>query len=153
MNQLGWSGTWDVYRNGKHVKQIKNKITDAGLAWLLGLIHGDVGSIPGIKYMALGTNSLPTENDQQLLGNELIRRPIDVRSIVSGRLESTVAFLDDEANFQIREIGIFASVTGNEATELKDTGVLIARAVATIDKNESQPSSLTLKRTDRLVRI
>lgn len=124
----------------------ENRITNPGLAWFIDLWRA-VG-VPGFKHIALGTSAAATLDDQETLGEEVIRKPIHQFNAVPPLLESVVAFEDDEANVIINEIGVFA---GAGASLLPNTGILVARAVVYIDKQEHL-GTLRVIREDRLGR-
>ena len=120
-----------------------NKITDAGLNWFL-----DLGAelVNLVKFIALGTADTPVQySDTRWC--EQIRKPIAKFEKASPILLSEVTFLDTEANFTIKEIGLFA---GAEATLEPNTGILVARSVVSIDK--TSVGSLKIKREDRIGR-
>ncbi len=123
----------------------ENTITDAGLQWFLDLWRGV--ETPGFKYIALGTSDVATQYSQTQLGGEQIRKVIESFNPALPALESIVTFLDTEANFLIREIGLFA---GAAATADPNTGILVARAVVNINKTAA--GSLKIVREDRLGR-
>mgnify|MGYP007016552515 CR=1 FL=1 len=141
---LGWVGKWHISFAGQKVS-VFNKITDAGLNWFLDLWRG-VGE-PGFKFIALGTADTPVQYSDTRLGAEQIRKPIAKFEKASPILLSEVTFLDTEANFTIKEIGLFA---GAEATLEPNTGILVARSVVSIDK--TSVGSLKIKREDRIGR-
>jgi hypothetical protein len=142
---LTWLGKWRIEFAGRRW-EVFNKITDAGLAWYIDLLRG-VGE-PGFKYIALGTDSTPAAYTDTRLGAEQVRKAISAFNPTLPVLESVVIFLDTEANFRIREIGIFAGAT---ATSEPNTGVLVARTIVDIEKTNI--GSLKITREDRLGRV
>ncbi|MCL6479372.1 MAG: hypothetical protein K6T65_13350 [Peptococcaceae bacterium] len=140
-----WNGRWRIEHLGR-VAVVENRLTDAGLQWFIDLWRGTAE--PGFKYIALGTDPTPVDNADITLGAEQIRRPVGSFEVVFPELESSTTFQDTEANFLIREIGLFAGAT---ATADPDTGILVARAVVEIDKTDL--GSLKITRLDRIGRV
>lgn len=142
---LTWLGKWRIEFAGRRW-EVFNKITDAGLQWYLDLLRG--AAAPGFKYIALGADSTPAAYTDTRLGAEQVRKAIGAFNPSLPVLESVVIFLDTEANFRIREIGIFAGAT---ATSELNTGILVARTVVDIEKTSI--GSLKIIREDRLGRL
>lgn len=141
---LGWRGKWIIEHAGRRL-EVFNRLTDAGLNWFLDLWQGL--ETPGFKYIALGTGDTPVEYSDTHLGAEQIRKAVQSFSKALPILESVVTFLDTEANFTIKEIGLFA---GAAATADPNTGILVARAVVNIEKTDV--GSLKITREDRIGR-
>lgn len=144
---LPWMGKW-IFSFAGQKWEVFNKITDAGLDWFLSLWAGT--GIPGFKYIALGTDPTPTEYTDTQLYSEGIRKPIQELIPARPVLQSLVVFDDTEANFHIREVGLFA---GGTATADPNTGILVARSVVDIQKTDQVPGSLKVLREDRLGRV
>lgn len=145
-DSIGWGpGIWHIEYLGQRI-EVHNVITDAGLQWFQDLWRGLED--PGFKFIALGTSDMTAEYTQTKLGNEQVRKPIaEFLQPELGTTQSIATFLDTEANFAIRELGLIA---GAAATIDINTGILIARAVVNIDKTAL--GSLKLVREDRLSR-
>ncbi len=97
-----------------------------------------------IKYFAFGDGTAPVTITDTKLGNELVRKPVTKLSRLSPSIvQSIVNLSPSEANFVIREIGVFCGTT---ATTNVDTGIMISRVNVNIDKNSSL--SLNIVRSD-----
>jgi hypothetical protein len=110
---------------------------------LLGTYTGTTDALE-IKYFAFGTGTAAvTVNDTQL-GAEQFRKIVTQTSNPSdGVVKTVVALGTGEANFNIKEIGVFA---GPNASAAADTGTLISRILVNIDKNSN--IALNVIRTD-----
>ena len=93
-----------------------------------------------IKYFAFGDSSAPASAFQTSLGNELFRKQITSKQIGASFVRSIVSLTSNEANFNIREIGVFA---GANATMEAGSGIMISRAVVNIQKFENKIVNIT----------
>lgn len=145
-----WRGGFDVALADKLtgrielVRWVPNLITDLGLAMTIDLWAGDQSA--GWAYIAVGTDSTPPANGNTQLGAEVARKAVTFEKR-TGELLATVFFDDTEANVLIRELGLFG---GSAATGAVDSGILVARAVVSINKTNQH--SLTITRRDLLAR-
>jgi hypothetical protein len=107
---------------------------------LLGTYQGALNAIQ-IKYFAFGDGTkAPTPNDTKL-ENELYRKQITrISTSGLGTVTSTVSLGAQEANFLIREIGVFC---GPEAKSDANTGTLLSRVAVNIDKNSNLVLNVT----------
>ncbi len=110
---------------------------------LLGTYTGALDALQ-IKYFAFGTGTTAvTVNDTQL-GSEQFRKILTQSSNPSdGVVQTVVALSTSEANFNIKEIGVFA---GPNASSTADSGTLVSRILCDIDKNSN--IALNIIRTD-----
>lgn len=126
---------------------VKNQLTAINQTvrtqMLLGTYTGALDALQ-IKYFALGTGTTPaTVNDTQLVA-EVLRKPLtQLSNPAPGQVVSVVAFGAAEANFNIREIGVFG---GADATSEANSGTLLARVVVNVTKNDN--ILLNITRTD-----
>ena len=99
---------------------------------LMGTYTGGNDAL-AIKYFAVGTDDTPaTINDTQL-GAEVYRKQVtQITNPEAGIVQSVVSFGSQEANYNIKEIGVFC---GPSATSTADTGTLLSRIVVDIKKN------------------
>lgn len=117
---------------------VKNQLTAINQTirtqMLMGTYTGALDALQ-IKYFALGTGTTPaTVNDTQLVA-EVLRKPLtQISNPTPGQVLSVVAFGATEANFNIREIGVFG---GADATTAANSGTLLARVVVNINKNDN----------------
>lgn len=87
-----------------------------------------------IKYIALGDGTTaPTTADTQL-ENERFRRPISNLIRGSDNVTTITSFLSSQANFRIREVGVFC---GAAATATANSGLMISRTIVDFEKNEN----------------
>lgn len=110
---------------------------------LLGTYAGTTDALQ-IKYFAFGTGTAAvTVNDTQL-ASEQFRKVVTQSSNPSdGVVQTVVALATSEANFNIKEIGVFA---GPNASSTANSGTLISRILVDIDKNSN--IALNIIRTD-----
>lgn len=96
-----------------------------------------------IKYFAFGDNDTPANAGQTALGNERFRKQITAQQTVIGGVITTCALRSDEANFNIKEIGVFC---GTSATASANTGGMMSRVIVDINKNDNL--QINVLRTD-----
>lgn len=110
---------------------------------LTGDYTGD-GSEFEIKYFAFGTGSTsPTIDDTQLEA-EVYRKQVTRISADGGVVTSIVSLGAAEANYNIREIGVFC---GSSASAAADSGLMISRVIVQIEKNTNIVINITRKDT------
>ncbi|NPV30489.1 MAG: hypothetical protein HPY58_12745 [Firmicutes bacterium] len=146
-----WTGTFEIIittPTKRKTIELQNLITDAGLNYIRDLLDGSINPPTEIRYIALGNSTAPPSASDTKLGNELFRKAVTKQELPgTGRVSSTCYIAPSEANFQIEEIGVFA---GPNATDAKDSGVLIARVLWSHLKTELE--SLQIVRTDTISR-
>lgn len=151
MANLIWDGIFQItIKNPYKHKTISlhNLITDAGLNYMRDLLDGTINPPTQIQYIALGTSNTPVAAGDIKLGNEVFRKAVTKQETPgTGQVQTTCYIAPYEANIQIEEIGVFA---GPNATEDKDSGVLIARVLWSHLKTELE--SLQIVRTDTIGR-
>lgn len=133
-------------------KWLKNVLTNINRQYRQAMLDGtfisqgfDARDLE-IKYFALGDGATPaTPNDTQLV-NERVRRPVTRISTSGSDTSSITVFQPDQANFRIREVGIFA---GPAADETANSGILLSRIVVDFTKNSN--IVLNINRIDRTV--
>lgn len=152
MANLLWEGTFQIIIESPYKRRVislHNMITDAGLNYMRDLLDGTINPPTSIQYIALGTSSTPVSASDTKLGNEVFRKAVTKQEkLGTGQVQTICYIAPYEANFQIEEIGVFA---GPDATEEKDSGVLIARVLWSHLKNELE--SLQIVRTDTIGRV
>lgn len=135
-------------RTGRTVKRwhLKNQLTSVSRTVRNNLLLGTYASgAEGLKirYFAFGTDSSDATESQYKLGAEQFRKPLTQMYENNGNVVSVVSLQNTEANFRIREIGVFCGLT---ADQTPDTGVMLSRIVVDIDKNAN--IVLNIVRTD-----
>lgn len=138
----------EIFRDGKLVDKIhlKNLLTTisqtARVQQLLGTYNGGSDALE-IKYFAFGDDTTPPAVSDVTLGNELFRKQITTITASGGNVQSIVNLGSAEANFTIREIGVFC---GSLATATANSGTLLARVAVNIPKNSN--ITMNIVRTD-----
>lgn len=107
---------------------------------LLGTYSGALDALQ-IKYFAFGNGTTPPTPSDTTLENELYRKQITrISAAGAGTVSSTVSLGAQEANFVIREIGVFC---GPSAGTGANTGTLLSRVAVNIDKNTNLVLNIT----------
>lgn len=96
-----------------------------------------------IRYFAFGTDDTPATEAQTALGSEQFRKALTQIYENNGSVVSVVSLQSSEANFRIKEIGVFC---GPAALSTADSGTMLSRVVCDIDKNAN--IVLNIVRTD-----
>lgn len=127
-------------------------VTNAGLNLLAKAAMGTDSC--QVTYVALGTsNTAPTVNDTQLAAESTVsgaRKNINNSGTYAagtnpGEFTVTITFgAPDAANVNIQEVGFFG---GNSASTSANTGVLIARALYSHTKLNTETLTLTFDMT------
>lgn len=144
--QAGFRGEYqieiiDTVTGAREIHKLKNTLTninkDIHLAMLLGVTTGYSFDDLNIKYFAFGDSDTPAAATQTKLVNERFRKQITTKERPTGQnyVESIVSLGSPDANFTIKEIGVFA---GSTATGTKDSGKMISRIVVNIEKFENK---------------
>lgn len=144
--QAGFRGEYeieiiDTVTGKREIQKLKNTLTninkDIHLAMLLGVTTGYAFTDLDIKYFAFGDGSTAATATQTKLINERFRKQLTTKERPSGQnyVESIVSLGSPDANFNIREIGVFA---GSTATSTADSGKMISRIVVNIEKFENK---------------
>ena len=104
----------------------------------------------GIAYFAVGTGTAtPTRTDTALVSEQFrkqVTQQSQSRSGLDCMLTSVCSLSANEANFHIREVGVFC---GAGATGVANTGDLLSRVLVDFTKNSNQ--ILNIYRVDHLV--
>lgn len=128
-------------------KELKNMLTQISQTvrqqQLLGTYSGPLNQLQ-IKYFAFGTGTTPPAVTDTQLGEEQFRKQVtQISAQGSGNVYSVLSLGAQEANFVIKEIGVFC---GPSASGSPNTGTLLSRVAVNIDKNSNLV--LNVARTD-----
>ncbi len=109
-----------------------------------GMLKGDyAGTITDleIKYFAFGTGTDPVLVTNTQLQTEAYRKAYTKKTLIDASTVQTVCSIDAlEANFTIREIGIFC---GPAAGAGADSGIMLSRVAVNITKNSNIVLNIT----------
>lgn len=148
-NSIKMSGGFDIEiinaETGDVLKRlhIKNQLTEINRTIRTQMITGSyTGGLNAlqIKYFAFGTDGAAASASQTKLGAEQFRKALTQQAANGGSVSSTVSLQTNEANFLIREIGIFC---GPDASGTADSGTMLARTTVSIDKNDNLVINIT----------
>lgn len=127
----------------------KNLLTNANGTQFQRMLRGQSFDMT-LAYFAVGSGTTPAKRSDVRLETEQFRKQVTQTSASSSgtdfRVTSVCSLAADEANFPIREVGVFC---GASATTAANTGTLISRVLADFDKNSNQ--ILNIYRVDHLV--
>lgn len=144
--QAGFRGEYeieiiDTVTGEKEVRKIDNALMninrDIHLAMLLGVTTGFAFTDLDIKYFGFGTGTTAVAPTQTQLVSEQFRKQITTKERPAGQnyVESVVSLGSSDANFRIREIGVFA---GTGASSTANSGKMISRIIVDIEKFENK---------------
>jgi hypothetical protein len=125
----------------KEVGRTHNVITTLGRVLTARMLADEANRDTGLTHHALGTGTDTPAASDTTLGSEQARNPVTSVLRSTSRLQFRTFFPASEANFHIREIGLF----GHDATTTSDSGELFSRALLNFDNSStSNPRDLTL---------
>ena len=128
--------TIEIREKGKllRVLELDNSLTELYRRAILDHLKEGTGTDLEIKYLAVGIGeTLPTKDDTQL-EDEVFRSVPTYQEIRGNELRTTWVLLDMQANYHLKEIGVFIG----DATATADSGTLMSRMAIDIDKTASQ---------------
>ena len=148
---LGWEGKFKFKfkKNGEVYEEdlVFNRITNTALDAIINILD-NIDPNLDIKYLAIGTDSSPLDDNDTTLGNEIFRTQfISSNNAAVGEFTTEFAILDSEAVATWQEIGIFC---GDSATSSADTGIMLSRILYTRAKTSLEEVDIT--RIDKVVR-
>lgn len=120
------------------VFEIDNLVTTAGKVAIIQNLRG-VSSRGVIKYCAVGTDATAPDIADTVLGTELARKLISVRSNTSNVATFQTFFNTSEGNGTLAEAGLF----GDLATAVADTGTLFCHTAISKTKTSSETLTIT----------
>lgn len=120
------------------VQRFKNQLTainrEIRTQMLQGTFAGPLDALQ-IKYFAFGTGATPaTVNDTALVSESMRKQVTQMTQPAAGTVQTICSLGTEEANFNIREVGVFG---GPDATTAVGSGTLLSRAVVNIEKNSN----------------
>ena len=148
---LGWAGDFNliIKENGKikETVHIKNRITNTALDAIVNILD-NIDPDLDIKFLAIGTDNTPLDDNDTQLGNEIFRTQfLTSDNDAIGQFTTTFAVLDGEAVATWQEIGIFV---GDSATTSPDTGTLLSRIL--FSRVKTALEEIDVSRIDKIVR-
>ena len=117
------------------VNTYKNRVLRDGIRYLAEYLLGNPGE--DITHIGVGDDPSPNNIQTNSLGNERFRKPFTTRYMNGDYPTYETFFTRDEANFNWREIGLYAG-----GTDELNTGRLIARVIVNENKNDNVTISL-----------
>lgn len=100
---------------------------------LLGTYTGGNEALQ-MQFFAFGTGTTPASvNDTQLVSEQFRKQITQISNPSAGLVTSIVSLTASEANFLIKEIGVF----GGNATSAQNSGTLLSRVNVNINKNSN----------------
>ena len=120
--------------------EVENLITDAGKNSIALALKGTT-SKGEITYCAVGTDATAPDAGDTVLGVEIERKLVSVRSTSSNITTFQTFFTTSEANGTLAEAGLF----GDDASGTVDTGTLYAHTA--ISKTKTSSETLTISWT------
>lgn len=121
------------------IKHIPNMLMRPNQNFRVAQLMGTQDTLPAdlfdIKYIALGIGTTPVTPDDTQLENEQFRKVITRKEVLPSMphiVLSNMNVLAEEANFVIREIGVFCS---SSATSAPNSGAMLSRVNVNIQKN------------------
>lgn len=127
----------------------KNLLTNANGTQFQRMLRGQSHDMT-IAYFAVGTGTTAPARTDTTLANEAFRKQVtqlsSSRSGTDFRVTSVCSLSSGEANFRIREVGVFCGAT---ATATANTGTMISRVLVDFTKNSNQV--LNIYRVDHLI--
>lgn len=136
-NKIKVIGKYEIFENGKKIKEFKNIITNLLLDEMIGILAGYVPNID-IRYLGIGTDNTAVTASDTLLGAEYYRSFYIARGLTApptyGEVVTDFYITSGEGNTTIEELGIFG---GNTANASIDTGVLISHVLWSYTKTSA----------------
>lgn len=120
-------------------QRIENQLTAVNQQYRAAMLTGQTtGMTMGdlvIKYFAFGTDATPATAADKQLGAEQYRKQVtQLAKSNASTVTSVCALLAGEANFVIREIGVFCGIN---ASGEANSGIMLARVVVNFEKNSN----------------
>lgn len=117
---------------------VPNQLTEIHRAFRNALLTGQTEGRSlddlTLRYFAFGDGVAAAAPSDTALGNERFRKQITQLTAENGAVRSICSLSAGEANFTIREIGVFG---GSGASAAAGSGTLLARVAVCVEKNEN----------------
>lgn len=136
--KVNLKGHWriEIWENGKCIRVIDkdNTLTTAYRQGFLTQLAGDISLDMEIKYLAVGTDSTASTQNDTRLGAEVFRSSPTSVTVNSGYTRTIWVLTNEQANYNLREVGVFIGL----ASASPNTGTLMSRINININKTDSQ---------------
>lgn len=151
INLFGWQGHFDIkIKENDKIKEeysIDNRITNTALDAIINILD-NIDPDLNIKFIAIGTDSTPLNDNDTQLGNEIFRSQfLTSDNDAVGQFTTTFAILDNEAVATWEEIGIFC---GDSATSSTNTGIMLSRIL--FNRTKTSLEEIDITRIDKVIR-
>ena len=125
-------GEYEIWKDGVLVDRFHNIICVPVYENLLKGLNGETQPSIDVSYFAFGTGITAVTEDDTTLETEGFRKEFTSKSWNGKQFVAICQLATDEANFTIKEVGIFAggSLTAN-------TGTLLSHSLRAIEKNSN----------------
>lgn len=128
-NKIKIIGKYEIFENGKKIKEFNNLITNLLLDEMIGILGGYVPNID-IRYLGIGTDNTAVAATDTILGTEYYRNFYIARGLTApptyGEIVIDFYITSSEGNTTIEELGIFG---GSNANDSANTGILISHVL------------------------
>lgn len=128
-SNLDFSGNVGILKEDG-VSIYRNKMLRDGILMIGEFFMGEPTET--INYLAVGDNGSDNRMGMVALENEVFRKEITTKYLDGESPVWETFFTQDEANFQWKELGLYA-----DGSEDPDSGRLVARVVVDEDKNDN----------------
>lgn len=128
----------NIYTGDINIIQVDNLITNLGKESIAGGIAG-IANKGEITYMAVGTDSTAPVVTNTVLGTELYRKQISVRTVSANIATFETFYRTDEANGTLREIGLF----GGSGASSTDGGDMYTHAAINFTKSSAETMTVS----------
>jgi hypothetical protein len=126
---------------------VKNRITNVALNKMINILDGIDPDLQ-IKYLAIGTDNSPIDDNDSQLGTEVFRTQFQTSdNNADGEFTTTFTILDSEAVTTWQEIGIFC---GSGATASANSGTMLSRIL--YNRNKTSLEEIEITRLDKIRR-
>ena len=127
----------NVHTGEIRIEEVDNLVTTVGKVAIIENLRG-LASRGVITYCAVGTDATAPDVGDTVLGTELARKLVSVRSNSSNVATFQTFFTTSEANGTLAEAGLF----GDLATAVADSGTLFCHTA--ISKTKTSGETLTI---------
>ena len=125
-------GEYEFWSNGKLIYKFHNILTQAVYDHVLKSLNGESISGLNVSHFAFGVGTSTPAMTDTTLEDERTRKAFTSRSKSDNQFVTICQLGTGDANFSISELGVFA-----EGTSVADSGILLSRALKSIEKNSN----------------